>query len=48
MSQWESQEKSSISKNIDGFKQKYQDILSKEDEIIEELATNLTKMKTKI
>jgi len=41
-------QKSSISKNIDGFKQKYQDILSKEDEIIEELATNLTKMKTKI
>jgi len=38
----------SLEKNINGIKEKYKDILSKEDLIIEEIANNLKKMKEKV
>jgi len=38
----------SLNKNINGIKDKYKDILKKEDEIIEIIANNLKKMKEKI
>ena len=37
-----------LSKNIEAFKEKYKDILSKEEEIIETIANNLKTMKQKI
>jgi len=41
-------ERKSLEKNINGIKEKYKDILQKEDEIIETISNNLKTMKQKI
>jgi len=43
-----SKEKKSVSKNINGVKEKYKDILQKEEEILNTISKNLSMMKIKI